>query len=117
LLQALREGRAIALLPDQSHKDVFIEFFGKPAGTALGPAVLAERTGAPMLPVFCYRIGPGRYRMDVLPPIEVDHDEEDRPLALTKAFTAELEGAIRAHPEQWLWFHDRWRSARQKGLL
>ncbi len=116
LLRVLREGKAIALLPDQNHRDAFIPFFGVPAGTALGPAVLAERTGAPMLPVFCVRVGVGRYKMSIGSPLQAPEGSKERPLALTEAFTRTIEEEIRRYPEQWLWLHDRWRSARIAGL-
>jgi KDO2-lipid IV(A) lauroyltransferase len=36
---------------------------------------------------------------------------------IMRAINASLERIIRQYPEQWLWFHDRWRSARQRGLI
>jgi KDO2-lipid IV(A) lauroyltransferase len=36
---------------------------------------------------------------------------------MMRAIHAEFEQMITQYPEQWLWFHDRWRNARRKGLL
>ena len=65
-----RIGR-IAIVPDQKSEDVFVPFFGKLAGTVAGPAVLALKTGAAILPMFCPRQPDGTYRMVIYPG---DHD-------------------------------------------
>jgi KDO2-lipid IV(A) lauroyltransferase len=36
---------------------------------------------------------------------------------MMRAINRLLEQVVREHPDQWLWFHDRWRYARRKGLL
>lgn len=115
MLEALRRNEMIGILPDQNANETFLPFFGKPAGTVLGPGVLHERTGAPLLALFCIRTGAVQYRMEVerLRPVKT----ENRGEATMLAFHDALERVIRRHPEQWLWFHDRWRNARRKGLL
>jgi Kdo2-lipid IVA lauroyltransferase/acyltransferase len=116
ILTKLRRNEMVGILPDQNSEEAFIPFFGKPAGTVLGPAVLHRRTGAALLPMCFVRIAPGKYRVTIRPPIEAsDHGHDD--IAVMTAVNAELESMIRDHPEQWLWMHDRWKSARRKGLL
>lgn len=116
MLEALRRNELIGILPDQNSSEIFIPFFGKPAGTVLGPGVLHERTGAPVLFVYCYRVAPARYALQIRPPLHAEPTEV-RGEAMMRVIHSELEMAIRAHPDQWLWFHDRWRNARRRGLL
>jgi KDO2-lipid IV(A) lauroyltransferase len=114
ILTRLKRNEVAGILPDQNAGDAFIPFFGKPAGTVLGPAVLSLRSGASPVPVYCYRTGPGKYHVVALPPIPV---EGRTPEEIMVDVNASLESVIRLHPEQYLWIHDRYKSARQKGLV
>lgn len=117
ILGALKRELIVGLLPDQNSEESFLPFFGLPTGTVLGPAVLHLRAGAPLVPVFCVRVGVGQYRAEIEPPLEPLPGFATPQEGLMAAFNATLERAIRRNPEQWLWFHDRWKSSRQKGLL
>jgi KDO2-lipid IV(A) lauroyltransferase len=117
MISLLRENKIVALLPDQNSTESYLPFFGHPAGTALGPATISLRTGAPLVPAFCARIAPGKYKTVVLPPLEPVPDVENKAEALARSMNLAIEGIVRLYPEQWLWFHDRWRSARRKGLV
>lgn len=116
ILQKLREKETIAILPDQNSDEAYLPFFGKPCGTVLGPAVLHLRTGAPLVPGFCLRVGPGKYRVEVFEPMEYERGSATPEQIMTDVNKV-LEGVIRRYPEQWLWLHDRWKSARRAGLL
>lgn len=115
ILGALKRNKVVGLLPDQNSSESFIPLFGKPAGTVLGPAVLHLRTGAPIVAMFCPRVGVGRYRAILYPPMRFPR--ETPPETIMAAFHEKLEEVVRRYPEQWLWLHDRWKSARKKGLL
>ncbi|MBX3120029.1 MAG: lysophospholipid acyltransferase family protein [Fimbriimonadaceae bacterium] len=117
ILKAMKQKLRVGLLPDQNCDESFYPFFGKLTGTVLGPATLHIRTGAPLVPVFCVRTGPGKYKVIVLPKIEPLPGYEDKIEAITRSMNLTLEGVIRRYPEQWLWFHDRWKAARKRGLL
>ena len=117
ILHSLRKNKVVAILPDQNSDETFVPFFGKPAGTTQGPAVLHLRSGAPMIPAFCVVTGPGKLHMVVGSPIEADPAYQDPVVGLTAEMNRRLEEGIRTHPEQYLWFHDRWKASRQKGLL
>jgi KDO2-lipid IV(A) lauroyltransferase len=115
VLRALSAGRLVGILLDQNaarHESVFVPFFGHTASTSKGIAVLAVRTGAPVLPIFTWREGPGHHRVSVQAPMMIPDgargDEAVRELAAR--CTEVIEGAIRRHPAQWLWMHDRWRT-------
>ncbi len=116
ILVKLKRKEIVGILPDQNSDESFVPFFGKPAGTVLGPAVLHQRTGAVLLPSFCVRIGPGKYRVVVREPVDIDNKMESAEEIMAK-LNEVLESVIREYPEQWLWLHDRWKSARRRNLL
>lgn len=116
MMKKLRNNQVIGLLPDQNSEESFPNFFGKPAGTVLGPAVLHIRTKSVMLPAFCVRTGVGKYSVILCEPIDVDNTATD-PEPLMAAYNLALEKTVRRFPDQYLWMHDRWKSARQRGLI
>lgn len=119
ILQALRQNKIIGLLPDQNSWEIFVPFFGHPAGTVAGPAVLHLRTRAPILVCFCWEEPETHYQLHIkelaLPARTGNRGEDIR--EIMKRVNEVFEQIIHEHPEQWLWLHDRWRSARLKGLL
>ena len=118
LLKTLRENGRIAIVPDQKSEDVFVPFFGRLAGTVAGPAVLALKTGATLLPLFCPRQPDGTYKMIMGPGIvaEPTGDRDADVLRIMTQLTAIIEDIIRQYPDQWLWLHDRWRVPPPAGL-
>lgn len=119
ILSRLKRNEIVAILPDQNTWEIYVPFFGKPAGTAVGPAVFHLRTGVPILGSFCIEMEDGSYkgviqRLD-MPELSGDKDEDVR--RITTAINAMIENVVRMHPEQWLWMHDRWKAARNAGLI
>lgn len=115
MLRTLREGRALGLLIDQDTRvqSVFVPFFGHLAATPRAPADLALRTGAALLVGTCFRQPDGRYRLEIEEldvPAPSRTGREAQALALTAALTERLEAAIRRHPSQWVWMHERWKT-------
>jgi KDO2-lipid IV(A) lauroyltransferase len=113
VFQALRENRCVALVADQDARSggVFVPFFGTLASTAVGPAELALRTGAPLIVGFATRQDDGRHVLELEPPLEVSEPRSpDAARRLTAAHTARLEARIRARPEPWFWLHRRWKT-------
>jgi KDO2-lipid IV(A) lauroyltransferase len=117
IVERLKENRPIGILPDQNAKDAFVPFFGKPAGTVLGPGVMAERLGAAILPTVCLYHGEGRCTLKFYPLLEWEPIEDIKGAGTMVAINQWLEQVILENPEQWLWIHDRWRLARREGLL
>jgi KDO2-lipid IV(A) lauroyltransferase len=109
LLQATKRGGILAFLIDQSLRteSVKVPFFGVPAPTPIGPAKLAIRSEAIAMPGFVERLNDGRHLIRFGDPIECKRGDD--PIALTTRMTEEIEAQIRRVPEQWVWFHDRWR--------
>jgi KDO2-lipid IV(A) lauroyltransferase len=116
MLKKLRNNEVIGLLPDQNSEEAYLPFFGHPAGTVLGPAVLHIRTKSVMLPAFCVRTGTGKYKVILCEPIDYDNTATDA-APLMADYNLALERVVREYPDQYLWMHDRWKSARQQGLL
>jgi Kdo2-lipid IVA lauroyltransferase/acyltransferase len=115
VLQALRDREIVAILVDQNvlrREAVFVDFFGRPAGTTPALGAFHLRTGAPLLPVFCVPAAAGRYRLRILPPVAFVPGEDvgAAVLKITGICTKIIETAIREDPSSWLWVHDRWRS-------
>ena len=108
----LQEGRSVALLMDRhvGRDRVQVEFLGRRAWFLRTPAVLARLSGAPMVPCFIERIGPGRFRARAEPPIYVlaDGDRDAAVGEATQQFASHLEARVRAHPEYWYQFYRYW---------
>ncbi|MGH9135827.1 MAG: phosphatidylinositol mannoside acyltransferase [Acidimicrobiales bacterium] len=113
VMAALRDNHIVCLVCDRDigGSGVEVEFFGEPTTLPAGPATLALRTEAALLPVAVYDRG-GTHHGVVRPPLATDRtgrlrDDVNR---VTQALTSELEGLIRAAPEQWHLLQPNWPS-------
>lgn len=114
VLSHLKKGGGVGVVLDQyagPPVGIRVPFFGVPVGTQSAIAVLARRTGSPVLPVANYRKPDGRWVVEIQPPVEWIADEHpEREIARNTArYTEVLEKLIRAHPDQWLWTHRRFK--------
>jgi len=107
---ALARNRVLALLIDQDTRGsgVFVPFFGRPAHTPPGAALLALRTGAPLVATFIQRRPQGGHRWRVMP-VALPGRGRHAVVALTARLTAAIEAQIRQAPAEWVWWHERWR--------
>ncbi len=115
LIRALRRGEVVGLLMDQDTRvdSVFVEVFGHPAATPVGPALLALRTGAAVVPMTIRREPDHTFTAAIGPEVATDPGAPDLRAEATRvtAVCAQiLEAAIRARPQEWVWMHDRWRT-------
>jgi KDO2-lipid IV(A) lauroyltransferase len=115
VLEALRRGGLVGILLDQNaarREGAFVPFFGRVASTSRSLALLALRTGTPIVPIFIQREGAARHRVRIEPPLPAPPAAplDAAVVELTARCTATIEAAIRRAPEQWLWAHDRWRT-------
>ena len=113
ILKALRKGEAVFTLMDQSvdwYDGVWVDFFGHPACTSKGLALIAMKTRSPVLPTFMVREKNG-FRAVFEAPISLTltGDKTMDVYANTQAYTRAIERVIRRHPEQWFWVHRRWK--------
>jgi KDO2-lipid IV(A) lauroyltransferase len=115
LARALARNRVVGLLIDQDIRNVpgvFVPFFGRPAWTPSGAATLAIRMRCPMIPGFIHRRADGSHHVQIHPPLDIPTEGslEEQIQELTAAATTAIERQVRAHPEQWVWMHRRWRT-------
>jgi Kdo2-lipid IVA lauroyltransferase/acyltransferase len=116
ILKVLGEAGTVGILMDHNtslDEGVFVNFFGVPASTSSGLARLALRTGAAVVPGFLWWDASRRkYRLRFEPAVELSRsdDEEADVHENTQRFTRVIEDFVRAHPDQWLWVHKRWKT-------
>lgn len=115
MLRSLQRNEMLGILIDQNaacHEGVFVEYFGHPACTTDGLALLALHTGAPVIPAYMARRPDGRYRLVIGPEVEITRtgNREADVLINTQRFTHIIEETVRRYPDQWLWVHQRWKT-------
>ena len=114
MLKVLKAGGCVALLIDQDTKvkSTFVDFFGMPAATPIGVALMAIKTGAAVLPAFSHLGEDGLQHIEILPeiPMHLTGDEENDIQYNTQVYSRCIEDRIRQHPEQWVWMHERWKT-------
>lgn len=114
IIRTLKKGEAVGMLIDQDTKadGVFVNFFGRPAHTPTGPAVLARRLDLPIIPIFAYLKDDFTYQIECLPPLELvrSANEADDIRINTQKCSDAYEAMIRRFPEQWVWMHKRWKT-------
>jgi KDO2-lipid IV(A) lauroyltransferase len=116
VLKVLGDGGTVGILADHNtviEEGVFVDFFGIPASTTSGLARIALRTDATVVPGFLRWDEPsGKYRLGFAPAVELSRtgDEERDVVENTARFTKIIECFVRAHPDQWLWVHKRWKT-------
>ena len=115
LARRLRAGGLVCLVADRdlSASGVEVDFFGEKARMPAGPAILAQQTGALLLPVTLWYDDAPVMRGRVHPPIEVPEsgDRAHRTSVMTQALADVFAGGIAEHPEDWhmlqrLWLAD-----------
>jgi Kdo2-lipid IVA lauroyltransferase/acyltransferase len=114
-MRLLESNEMVAIASDQNvaaREGVFIDYFGRPACTAVGLAVLALRSGAPVIPAFLARIGNGRYRLVIGPAMEfaLTGDYETDLKGIMQKVSRVIEDFVRLYPDQYFWMHSRWKT-------
>ncbi len=112
IFKELLEKKIIALLADQraGQYSVELNFFNKLTHVYEGPAVLSIKTGAPLIFAVAIRQNNFSYIVELkeIPQPEIE-DEHEKIKIMTANYISLLEDYIRIYPEQWFWFHNRWR--------
>ncbi len=110
ILKALAANEAVGILIDQNASPdagVFVDFFGIPACAGAGFAKIAAHSGAAVIPGFAlWSAEERRYVLRFYPRVPITGDAARD----TQTLQAKLEEVIRAHPDQWLWIHRRWKT-------
>jgi KDO2-lipid IV(A) lauroyltransferase len=113
--RVLRKGGIVGIVGDQDARrsGVFVPFFGRPASTHRGPALFALKLRAPVFASVARRLPGGgvRYRVAGEQIVtERTGELETDVRTLTAALAARLEAEVKVAPEQYFWFHRRWKS-------
>jgi lauroyl/myristoyl acyltransferase len=116
--RALKAKHVVALVSDRNVAQgggVEVEFFGERTLLPAGPATLALRTGAPVLPIGVYDRPGGMHEAVVKPPMDTERRSTLREdvARITQNLAHELEDLIRAAPEQWHLLQPNWPSDRE----
>ncbi|MDD5348189.1 MAG: lysophospholipid acyltransferase family protein [Candidatus Omnitrophica bacterium] len=113
-IRSLRSNRVMLLPIDQNFGTggVFVDFFGTKAATATGPVVLAQRTGAAIVPCFIVRQKDDTHTVIFEPEFSLrkGDNEHETIVRSVQALTDIIESYIRRYPEQWTWIHRRWKA-------
>ena len=114
LLSSLKKGEAVGILMDQSvirTEGIVVPFLGKDAYAMKTPAILARKTGTPVVPVFIRRTGNGHHLIEIGEeiPLAVSADSEAALRQDTINFIKPIEEYIKKYPSDWLWIHRRWK--------
>lgn len=116
VLAALKRNDIVCLLCDRDlqRTGVEVEFFGERTTVPAGPATLALRTGAPLLPTAVYFTDRTDGHLGVVrPPIPLDRGDEGMRAdvqRVSQALVDDLEHLIRRAPQQWHLFQPNWPS-------
>jgi len=115
-IKALRRNNLLFILFDQnfgSDGQVFVDFLGLKAATATGPVVLAQRTGAPIHPIFIISEGKQKFKIKILKPVAMKFEDGGRRELINHVakLTGIIEDFVLKYPSQWGgWFHKRWKT-------
>jgi len=112
IVKGLKENHMIGFMLDQARPgEPRLPFFDTPAKTNTSLAAIWNKLQVPILPGYTIRLSPNRHRVVYLQELKLQNGptKEEEILKNTLTFSASLEGIIRKHPEQYFWFHDRWK--------
>jgi len=110
VFSALREPAILGLVVDWGYRPdgVPVRLFGEWTALPAGPAMLAAKTRAAIVPVVCRRRPDGTYDARHYRPIEVADTSQRELLRATQAIADALEDMISTAPEQWYTFKPIW---------
>lgn len=114
ILKALKQKNIVGVVMDQytgAPVGARVPFFGYPVGSHTFLAVLALRTGAPVVPAISVRKPNGRYLIRFDPPMETIHEENQESAVIrnTAQYVRHTEAWVKEFPLQWMWIHRRWK--------
>jgi Kdo2-lipid IVA lauroyltransferase/acyltransferase len=113
LVQALRQNEIAIVIADEfrSGSGIYVPFFGRTVIARRGPATLALRTGAAVVPAYLVRDRTGELQLVIEPELELSRSGKIKAdvVANTVTITRWLERTVRSYPEQWNWMTVHWK--------
>ena len=108
LYEILNENKILGLVSDQDarRRGIFVDFFNKPASTHKGAALFHLNTNASLIFGICVQKNIGKYRVEFIPINPKKKSIEN----ITQLYTTIIEQFIKKYPEQYFWFHNRWKT-------
>ena len=108
LYDVLNANEILGLVSDQDakRKGVFVDFFNKPASTHKGAALFHLNTNASLIFGICVQKNMGKYLVEFIP---ISPDKKSVQ-GITQIYTTIIEQSIKKYPEQYFWFHNRWKT-------
>jgi len=120
IMRCLRDGRAVVMVADHNagRRGDFAPFLGKVASTLPLPGAIAARHRTPIFLMSGRRVSPGGHRVEITR-LALPHGDDEERLRheITVACNDALGKAILACPEQYFWYHRRWRDYPQTAGL
>lgn len=111
LYKTLRRNGRVALLVDTTlaphHPTVVIDCFGLKTIVTVAHAWLYEKTGVPLIPIYCEPLADGRWRIVAQPKVDVPRGASHQEIA--QACWDSFEPVVRQNPAPWLWMYKHWR--------
>ena len=108
MYKVLSNNGLLGLVSDQDAKSkgVFVDFFGTPASTPKGAALFHINTRAPLLLGVCFKENFQKYHIHFKAINTKNKSLEE----ITQEYTSQLEFYIKQYPDQYFWFHRRWKT-------
>jgi Kdo2-lipid IVA lauroyltransferase/acyltransferase len=114
ILTTLKKGQMVGILADQAvfpEEGALIDMLGIKAWASKAPVIIAQKSGAPLIPVFIHREGK-RQVITFYPEHVFSGDMSEEGIRKeTQALSRYVENFVVAHPTQWYWLHRRWKRA------
>jgi len=111
ILRTLRRNEVVCLIVDGDQKKggVPVMLMGQEITMPSGPAILARRTGAPVVPMFIIRQKDNSQKITIEPPVDLiaDEDQDKAVALLCQKFATIIEAYIKKYPTQWYWINKK----------
>lgn len=115
IVRLFRRNTAVGILIDQDTSRVqseTVDFLGIPARTPVAPAMLARRLGVPVVPLHILRLRDSSYLLEIEKPMYFTENDSDADIL--SILNRRIGEWIKSAPEQWVWFHQRWKGSLKK---
>lgn len=115
IIRAIKEKKIVLIQNDQSYPDgIYVNFFNKYVPSAAGPAILAKRTGVPIIPAYICSDKNNYHKITILPEIPLQQEENPEKFVSvnTQILINWIADILIKHPTEWLWLHNRWKRAK-----